>query len=110
MGKYLGLKIGGLYSGMVRFVRRSDTGSPLYQVGPALKGLVHQIFFFNFGFYFLFLKTGGSHSTDLVSVLLERGNKLRNDMIVSTVDGVTANPTSVGTNAHMNGLISPLRP
>ena len=30
MGKYLGLKKGGLYSGMVRFVRRSETGSPLY--------------------------------------------------------------------------------
>ena len=31
MGKYLGLKKGGPYSGMVRFVRRSDTGSPLYK-------------------------------------------------------------------------------
>ena len=30
MGKYLGLKKGGPYSGMVRFVTRSDTGSPLY--------------------------------------------------------------------------------
>ena len=30
MGKYLGLKKGGPYSGMVRFVRRSDSGSPLF--------------------------------------------------------------------------------
>ena len=31
MGKYLGLKKkGGPYSGMVRSVRRSDSGSPLY--------------------------------------------------------------------------------
>ena len=30
MGKNLGLDKGGLYSGMVHFVRWSDTGSPLY--------------------------------------------------------------------------------